>query len=355
MLSSPEYNYLAIRKTARSIRNSVFYLLQTIISENNLEKYFNVNKTEMAITCANGSRLITSGLDDSEKLKSIAGVNRIWIEEASEISETDFNQLDLRLRGLNNLGYQMTLTFNPISELHWLKKKFVDIGDKNAFVLRTTYKDNPYLDKEYTQALERLKEEDYQYYRIYALGEWGSIGNLVYNNWEKQDLSEAKKTFDNYFNGLDWGFASDPFAIVRLHYDKKHKIIYITDEVCQAGLHNDESAEITKELVGNDWITCDSSEPKSVSDFKRAGIRAKGAKKGPGSVEHGIRWLQGHKIIVDEGCPNVIKELTAYKWREDKDGNVIPKPLDRDNHLMDALRYALEEEMSHGTKWGWGN
>ena len=121
----------------------------------------------MSIICATGSRLITSGLDDVEKLKSIAGINRIWVEEASEISESDLNQLDLRMRGHSSVGHQMTLTFNPISELHWIKKKYFDVGVKDAFVLKTTYKDNSYLDEAYIDRLERLQDEDYQYYRIY--------------------------------------------------------------------------------------------------------------------------------------------------------------------------------------------
>jgi phage terminase large subunit len=349
MLSNKEYSYLIVRKTNKSIRNSVFKLLCDIISEYDLTSKFHINKTEMSIRCLNGSTVITSGLDDVEKLKSIAGVNRIWVEEASEISEQDFNQLDLRLRGINKVGYQMTLTFNPISELHWLKRVFFDLGSNEAFVLKTTYLDNSHLDEKYIGTLERLKEQDYQYYRIYALGDWGSLGNLIFTNWEKADL--RGNNFDNFFNGGDWGFADDPFAAVRVHYDKMRKTLYITDEIYQRGLHNDQSAELVKEMIGNENITMDSAEPKSVADFKRLGVRTTAAKKGQGSVEHGIKWLQGNKIIVDERCINTIKELTSYKWREDKSGNVIPKPVDMNNHIIDALRYALEPEMTQN-KWG---
>lgn len=136
MLSSPNYSYLVVRKTSKSIRNSVFRLLVEMISEFDIAEYFRINKTEMTITCATGSSLITSGLDDVEKLKSVANINRVWVEEASEISETDFNQLDLRLRGQSKVGYQLTLTFNPISETHWLKKSFFDMGRPDTFVLK---------------------------------------------------------------------------------------------------------------------------------------------------------------------------------------------------------------------------
>ena len=345
MLSSSNYSYLVVRKTSKSIRNSVFRLLVEMISEFDIAEYFRINKTEMTITCATGSSLITSGLDDVEKLKSVANINRVWVEEASEISETDFNQLDLRLRGQSKVGYQLTLTFNPISETHWLKKSFFDMGRPDTFVLKTTYKDNRFLDDKYIATLLELEKQDYQYFRIYALGEWGSIGNIIYSNWEKQDLSDMKNTFDNTFNGLDFGFADDPTAFIRLHLDNKRKTIYIFDEFALRGLFIDDIAEELQERITSEYITCDSAEPRSVQDLKRNGIKALPAKKGPGSIEHGIKWLQGHKIVVDESCTETIKELSTYKYKEDKDGNVIAKPVDANNHLLDALRYALESEM----------
>lgn len=345
MLSSSHYSYLVVRKTSKSIRNSVFRLLAQMINDANLEQYFKINKTEMTITCATGSSLITSGLDDVEKLKSVANINRIWIEEASEVSESDFNQLDLRLRGQSKVGYQMTATFNPISETHWLKRSFFDIGRPDSFVLKTTYKDNKFLDDKYIGTLLELEKQDYQYFRIYALGEWGSVGNIIYSNWEKQDLSDMKYVFDNTFNGLDFGFADDATAFVRVHLDNKRKTIYIIDEFALRGLFIDDIAKELNERIGTEYITCDSSEPRSIADLKRNNIKALPAKKGPGSIEHGIKWLQGHKIVVDESCTETIKELSTYKYKEDKDGNVIAKPVDANNHLLDALRYALESEM----------
>ena len=346
MMQDDRHSYLVVRKTSKSIRISVFRLLVEMISEYSLNHLFRINKTEMSITCSNGSSLITSGLDDVEKLKSVANINRVWVEEASEITEKDFSQLDLRMRGTSEIGYQMTLTFNPVSELHWLKKRFFDVGDKQAFVLKTTFKDNPFLDDEYIDTLHAMEKQDYQYYKIYALGEWGSIGNLVYTNWKKEDLSKIKSAFDNYFNGIDFGFASDPTAFIRVHLEKKRKRIYVTDEMYLVEEHMDSLADKLSKRIGQEYITADSSEPRSIADLKRRGVRALGAKKGPGSVEHGIKWLQGYEIIVDNHCTNMIKELTSYKWREDKDGNTIAKPVDDNNHLLDALRYALESEMT---------
>jgi len=361
MLSDGKYSYLVVRKTAKSIKNSVFKSLVSKIHQYGLGDYFKVNKTDMSVECVNGSLLVTSGLDDVEKLKSIDGINRIWVEEASEITESDFDQLDLRMRGLNTVGYQMTFTFNPISELHWLKKRFFDLGGPDVFVLKTTYKDNKYLDEAYVKKLENLINNDFQFYRIYVLGEWGSIGNLVFTKWKKANLNELidigdkqvplKSTFDNYYNGLDFGFASDPLAFIRLHYDVKNKRIYVTDEIMQTEMFNDEASEVIKPIINNEILSCD-TEPKSVADLRRNGLNAKSAKKGAGSIEHGIKFIQQCEIIVDVGCVNTIRELSGYKWREDKDGNIIPKPVEYDNHLIDAMRYALEPASS-ATQWGW--
>lgn len=345
MLTNGDYKYLCVRKTGKSIRNSVFRLICDIISEYELYSYFNINKTEMAITCKSGAILITSGLDDVEKLKSIANINRIWIEEASEVSETDLNQLDLRMRGQSKIGYQMTLTFNPVSELHWLKKSFFDLGREDSFVLKTTYKDNKFLDESYIKTLLELEKQDYQYYRIYALGDWGSLGNLIFSNWTKEDLSDLIPTFDKINNGLDFGFSQDPTAFIRSHYDKKKKTIYIFDEYYETEVFTDDLAKYLHKALNGDSVICDSSEPRSIADLKRNGVRAVGAKKGPGSIEHGIKWLQSNKIIVHEKCINTIKELSSYKWKEDKDGNVLPKPVDLNNHLIDALRYSYEIDM----------
>lgn len=352
MLSSGEYAYLVVRKTNKSIKNSVYKLLMDVINEAELGSYFQCNRSDMSITCVTGSRLITSGLDDVEKLKSVTGINRILVEEASEISEADFEQLDLRLRGVNRVGHQLTMMFNPISELHWIKKRFFDVGVNDCFIMKSTYKDNSFLDEAYIRKLEGLEQQDYQYYRIYTLGEWGTLGNLVFSNWRKEDLSEMAERFDNHYNGLDFGFADDPAAFVRVHLDSSRKIVYIINEIYRRGAHIDELADDIKGLVdGGELVICDSAEPRSISDLRRHGVNARGAKKGKGSIEHGIKWLQSYEIVVDHGCVNMIKELSGYKWREDKDGNVIPKPIEFNNHLIDGLRYGLESAMG-GRKFG---
>lgn len=357
ILKDKKYRWLCVRKVGRSIKNSVFAELLGVINENDLENLFKINQSSMEITCINGAKIITSGLDDVGKLKSIKGINRIWIEEANEVTEKDFRQLDLRMRGKKNMagyaGFQMTMTFNPISELHWLKRVFIDIGMKNSFVLKTTYKDNPFLDEQYIRTLLELEKQDYQYYKIYCLGEWGSLGNLVYSKWVKKDLSKRSPQFDNIYNGLDWGFSNDPTAFVRIHIDKARKEIYIFKDFYMRESHIDEIATELKPIIGNETITCDSSEPRSIADLQRHSLNAVGAKKGSGSLEHGIKQIKGYNLIVDENCVDTINELSTYKMREDKDGNVLGKPLDQNNHIMDALRYSLESELTYEGSWGW--
>jgi len=352
MLQNKDYNYLVVRKTAKSIRNSVFESVVTLIKDMNFIEMFRINKTEMSITCINGSKLITAGLDDVEKLKSIANINRIWVEEASEIFELDFEQLDLRLRGTSKLGYQITFTFNPISDTHWIKKRFFDIGMEDSFILKTTYLDNRFLDESYKTLLINLKHTNYNYYRIYALAEWGTTGTTIYTNWEKQDLTDIIPTFDKIYCALDFGFSTDPTAFIGVHYDKTRKIIYIFDEFGGQEMFID---AIVEEINKRDYIktiTCDSSEPRSIAELRRYGVSAVGAKKGKGSIEHGIKFIQSNKIIVDSSCVNVIGELSSYTYKKSKDGQTIPMPEDTNNHWLDALRYSLETEMVGMNKIG---
>ena len=229
-----------------------------------------------------------------------------------------------------------------------MKSYFFDREADNTFILKTTYKDNSFIDDDYQKAIEKLKETDYQYYKIYALGEWGEIGNLIFTNYETLEFDT--KPFDNRFYGVDWGFADDPFAYIEVHLDKKKKEIYVLDEAYLYGHSNEQSANKIKDKVGRSIVTCDSAEPKSIAEFKEFGINAQGAKKGKGSVNNGVRFIQGYKLIIHSKCQNFINEVSKYKWKEDKNGNVLPKPVDKDNHLIDALRYAIEREIGKVSK-----
>lgn len=352
-------NILVVRKVKNTVRGSVFNEIRKQIIDLGLKKHFKINKSEMTITCKINDRQIKfGGLDDVEKIKSITPIDGvftdIWVEEATEITEGDFKQLKKRLRGRSKHSKRITLSFNPIHKAHWIYKHFFDIwqDDKQyvegeidglaCSILKTTYKDNRFLTEQDIINLEN--EADNYYYEVYTLGNWGVLGNLIFTNWETQDLANKIKKFDNVYYGLDWGFYPDPFAFVKFHADEKKKVIYIFDELYIYQRTNDTLVEKVKEKYdGGRMIVADSAEPKSIKYFKKNGVRIKGAKKGPGSVEYGIKRLKDYKIIIHKDCVNTKKEFSLYKYKENKDGEVLPVPVDKNNHIIDALRYATEE------------
>ncbi len=353
-------NYMICRNTASTIRKSIFNEIVKAISFFKLTSLFSINKTDLVITCQNGYQIVFVGLDDTEKIKSTTPakgvITDIWIEEATEIEYKKFKQLDKRLRGLSKYPKRLILSFNPILKSHWIFKEFFNLWDdtkqsyedENVSILKTTYKDNKFLTEDDIKALEN--ETDKYYYEVYTLGNWGILGAVIFKNWSTQDLTEQIKLFDKIKVGLDFGFSSDPSALIVTHYDKKRKKIYIYDELYETELTNDVLAQEVKKKIGSSYITCDSSEPKSIKELKQYGINSLGAKKGKDSVNHGIQWLQQQTIIIHTKCPNTINEFQQYKWKEDKNGNVLRVPVDKLNHLIDALRYAYEDESKFGVE-----
>lgn len=351
-----ERNYLITRNIQNTIRRSVLNEVTKAISSFGISKYFQVNKTDLIITCLlNKKQILFAGLDDPEKIKSITPIDGvltdIWVEEATECDYAAIKQLDKRLRGRSKVKKRLHLSFNPILQDHWIYEEYFDIWEddkqyvekNNVSILKTTYKDNKFLTQDDIDALEN--ETDKYYYEVYTLGNWGTLGAVIFKNWRVEDFSKIESTFDNYRHGIDWGFAEDPFAYIKPHYDKTRKRLYICDEIEAADLLNSQSAPMVKEKAGRDRVICDSAEPKSVAEYKSLGVNAKGAKKGPGSVEYGIKFLQGLEIIIHPRCKCFKNEINKYKYKEDKNGNVLPVPVDKDNHLIDALRYAMEDDM----------
>lgn len=337
-------NTLVLRNVARTIRGSCWNEVVKAINSSGAKQYFSISKTEMLITCSlHESQILFAGLDDVEKIKSITpakGVlTDIWIEEATEIARDDYKQLEKRLRGESIHPKRITLSFNPIFREHWLYTEFFggwtdgakEYHSDGLSILKTTYRDNRFLTDDDVEALKNEKDE---YYRaVYTEGEWGVLGDVIFRNWSVQDLGHLQNT-DKPLFGLDFGFSSDPAAAVKVHYDKGKKIIYILDELYERGLTNSQLSDILKGWVGNHYITCDSSEPKSIKELQNLGIRATGAKKGQDSVIHGIQWLQGHEIIVDIKAQHMRNELQLYQWRKDKDGASMRVPEDRNNHCL---------------------
>ncbi|MEC5422114.1 PBSX family phage terminase large subunit [Virgibacillus sp. C22-A2] len=349
-------NYLICRNVANTIRKSVFNEISKTIIEMDLSKAFSINKSDLVITCnLTNKQILFAGLDDPEKIKSITPIEGVitdvWVEEATETRYEAVKQLNKRLRGRSKVNKRLILSFNPILKSHWIFEEYFDgweddktsYHDEKLLIIKTTYQDNDFLEKDDVYELEN--EPDKYYRDVYTYGNWGVLGNVIFKNWETRDLSDIKHTFDRFNNGLDFGFANDPSALARMYYNKKKKELYILDELYEHGLTNDVLADRVIEKIGSEVVFCDSSEPKSIQELKNLGVRALGAKKGKDSVNHGIGWLKQQKIIIDVSCQNTKNEFQKYKWKEDKNGIVLPTPVDKDNHLLDAIRYGMERDM----------
>lgn len=336
---------LVIRKYGTTLKDSVFQLFVDMLKRWQIYRYCKVNLSTYTITLPNGSMFLFKGLDDSEKIKSITDITDIWCEEATELSEDDYTQLDLRLRAsVPNL--QLMVSFNPVSKVNWVFRKWFDEGaqNKNTLVLHTTYKHNRFLPPEYVQALEEKQRTNYTYYKIYALGEFCTLDKLVFTNWKIEQFDHTKIK-GALLVGLDFGFVNDTSALVASILNEAEKKIYIFREWGDTGKTNQELAEIIKSLgFAKSVIVADSAEQKSIAEIKREGvIKIKKSEKGKDSVIHGIQKLQNYEIIVHPNCTGVITELENYSWKKDKTtGLYINDPIDAFNHYIDALRYSLQ-------------
>lgn len=340
-------HFLVVRKVARTLRHSVFALLKHVIQEAGLREYFEINKTEMSFECITGCRIILQGMDDPEKIKSIHGITDIWCEEASELSENDLNQLNLRLRG-RGLNKRIILTFNPVSTRHWLKKRFFDNIQKNAYTSITTYRDNPFLDNEYREELERYKEISAYHYQVYALGQWGQFGNQVLTNYAIHDFDYTAADLDDVSAGMDFGY-HNPSAIVIKGW--KDGELYVTDELYMTKTTNAELIEAAEGWLDKETLCiADSAEPDRIREWKNAGFYVRPAKKGKDSVRSSLDFLRRHRIHVHATrCPNLAREIQDYQYKTDKDGEALEDPAAINDHAIDALRYAIEPERSYRT------
>lgn len=351
-------NYLVCRQVGRTLRGSCFQEIVKVIYDWNLTKLFTINKSDMLITCVNNFQIIFVGLDDVEKIKSITpakgAITDIWLEEATEMDRTTVKQLYKRQRGGDErVKKRITLSFNPILMSHWIFQDFfvglkwaddqTEYRTDDLAVLKTWYVHNRFLTADDKKDLEN--EKDSYFYNVYTLGNWGVLGNVIFTNWRVEDLSHMRDQFTNYRNGGDFGFSNDPAAIFVSHYDKAKDKIYVYDEFMQKGLSNKDLAEQTKKMIGSKIIRWDSAEPKSIAELKSYGINAVPSKKGRDSVTFGIQWLQRQTIIIDVSCVGMKSEIEQAKWKEDKNGVPLPQPVDRNDHLLSAMRYAYEEDM----------
>lgn len=347
-----KHNILIIRKVDRTIKKSVWTLMKNIISRWGLYDEFDFNQTDRTmIHKTTGSQFMFSGLDDVEKLKSIEGVTSIWVEEATELLQEDFEQLDLRLRGEHGCLKQIILTFNPISDQHWIKKIFFDDPIDGVFTLHTTYLDNAFIDDEYKMVMENKKKSNPRYYNIYALGNWGTSEGLIFNNVSYRLIHQSEVSGLDCIQGLDFGYTNDPTAFNESYIDTKNKKLYVYDGFYEKGMSND---AIAQKLKDGGWhkhkTIADSSEPKSIDAISSKGVRIVGAKKGKDSINTGIDFLLDYEIIVNAHLVEFRTEFENYAWAVDKNKKPINKPVDDFNHFIDGLRYGTEPY--HGTDKG---
>jgi len=323
--------FLILRKTLPSLRITAYKLILDLLREYGLP--YSLNKSEMLITYGTNEMLFKS-LDDREKIKSYEG-NYVWVEEATEITYEDFLQLNLRLRRRTDRLNQMYLTFNPISRLHWIYKELVEKKRDDVAILHSTYKDNPFLSEDYIKELEDLKNQDETYYQVYALGEWGVLKNIVYTNYELVDAWPGE--FDEVIYGLDFGY-NNPTALVEV--DIKDREIYLRELLYQTHLTNEDLITRLCELIPkkDSYIYADPAEPARIEEIQRAGFNVHPADK---SVKDGIDFVKRQRLHILKDSVNLIKEISGYKYKEDKDGNVLEEPVKFRDHLMDAMRYAV--------------
>ncbi|MEA5012914.1 MAG: PBSX family phage terminase large subunit [Angelakisella sp.] len=337
---------LVVRKVAKSNRDSTFQMCLDTLSKFSILPLCNVNQSNMSITLPNGSVFLFYGCDDSEKLKSIAGITDIVCEECTELSWDDVTQLNIRLRAHSN-NLQMFFMFNPVSKANWVYKHWFADGvvlDENTMIIKTTYKDNKFLPESYIQTLESLRASNPTRYRVYTLGEFTSLDKLVFNNYRVEEF-DYKQIQGTLLIGCDFGFVNDPTTIIASILDETNKRIFVFDEHYKIGLVNNEIANvIISKGYSKSIIIADSAEQKSIEEIRRLGItRIKASVKGADSVLHGIQRLQQYQIIVHPNCQNLIVEFDNYSWKKDKQSNeYINKPIDEFNHCIDALRYSMQ-------------
>jgi phage terminase large subunit len=342
-----KHNFLIIRKVDRTIKRSVFALMKSIVIKWGLLKDFDINLTDKTMVYKpTGAQIMFSGLDDVEKLKSIEGVTSIWVEEATELNQEDFEQLDLRLRGNTGALKQIILTLNPISEQHWIKRIFFDDPIQGCFTLKTTYLDNSFIDDEYKMVMENKKKTNPRYYSIYALGNWGTAEGLVFNRVTQRLIKEDELAGLECAQGLDFGYTNDPTAFNQTYVDLDNRKIFVFDGFYLKGMSNADIANEIKAMLAHKHKTiADSSEPKSIDYIKGKGVRVEGAAKGPDSIRNGIDFLSEFEIIVNAHLVDFMTEFNNYAWMIDKQGKTTNKPCDDFNHFIDSLRYGMEKHM----------
>ena len=363
MMKYKNANTLVVRKVFRTLKDSCYSDLRWAINRFQVQDYWELKESPLEMTYKpTGQKILFRGFDDPLKITSISvPVGQLcwcWVEEAYELTdETAFNMLDESIRGIveEPLFKQIILTFNPWNERHWLKPRFFDRVAPNILALTTNYLCNEWLDEADKKLFEDMKKNNPRRYQVAGLGNWGIVDGLVYENWQELEFDwreilnkrqKAKAVF-----GLDFGYTNDPAAFFCGILDQEQKEIYVFDEFYSTRMHNtDIFMEIERMGFKKEIIVADCQEAKSIDHLTGLGLyRIKGSKKGKDSINAGIQFIQDFKIFIHPRCVNFLTEISNYAWDKDKFGKSINKPIDDFNHLMDAMRYALEDYMRNNS------
>ena len=367
MMKMPLANTLVVRQTFNTHLDSTWVQLKWATQQLGVAHLWTFSKSPLKATYnPTGQVILFRGLDDPMSITSITvPVGYLcwcWFEEAYQVkSEDAFDKVDMSIRGELPEGYfkQITLTFNPWSDKHWLKKRFFDEpNDEDKLAMTTNYLCNEWLGEDDIKLFSHMEAKFPKRYRVEGLGDWGIIDGLIFDNWKIEEFDHTKIKGELLI-GLDFGFVNDPTALICSILDEQNKKLYIFDEHCQKGMLNDAIAQmIINKGYGKSTIIADSAEQKSIEEIKRKGIyRIKPATKGGGSIVQGIQQLLQYDIIVHPSCEETIKELENYAWDVDKEGTGVNKPIDAYNHCIDALRYSLQcvgQKLQTAPKSKWG-
>lgn len=353
MMKYDQSNTLVVRKTYRTLKDSCFTDLKWATKRLEVENLWDFKYSPLEATyLRTGQKILFRGLDDPLKVTSITVeygyLCWAWLEESYEItSEKDFDTLDESIRGElpPHLWKQWMITFNPWNEHHWLKKRFFDAeNDPDILAITTNYKCNEWLDDADLRLFENMKKNNPRRYQVAGLGNWGIVDGLVYENWKEEEYTLDQVVNCDSVDGIDFGYTNDPAAVFIGFIDTEHKKLYVWDEVYKKGLSNKRLYEEIESLhYQKKSYTADCAEPKSIDELRGYGLRVEKSQKGKDSIMHGIQYIQDFEIIIHPRCVNFITEIGNYTWDEDRLGNKINRPIDDFNHLMDAMRYAVEK------------
>ena len=364
MMQYPQANTLVIRKVYRTLKDSCFTELKWAINRLGAAAFWEVRESPLELTYRpTGQKIYFRGLDDPLKITSITVETGYlcwaWLEEAYEVlNEDDFNMLDESIRGAipkqTGLFKQWTITFNPWNEKHWLKSRFFDKELPDILAMTTNFRCNEWLDEADLRVFEEMRKNNPRRFKVAGEGDWGIVDGLVYENWEEKAFSldeiKAIPGMKSAF-GLDFGYTADPTALFCGLVDTSTRTIWVFDEMYEKGLSNRRIAEKIKAMgYAKERIRADCAEPKSIDEIRDEGIyNIKNSRKGRDSINSGIQFIQDYHIIIHPRCVNFLTEIGLYRWDEDKSGKKLNKPVDEFNHLMDAMRYALEDVLTGPT------